>query len=126
MKKRLCTKQSVVLCTNLNMHISRCENRECVNYLSIVDEEICGECEDKDSIEGVDRLANSMAKDVYDIELDERKDKVVAHLFNEYCKKCQYYDKKEKMCSELKCDYLIPIKGLMRSHNICCPLGLWS
>lgn len=125
MRKRMCYWEGVVLDTVLNIHISRCENKKCPEFLSLVDEDICNQCQNRMPIQGRDKLAESMETEVYGVSLDERDEEIVIQLFNTHCRKCPRFDEKERLCLDLKCDHIVPIRSLMKNSNIHCPLGLW-
>ncbi len=79
--------------TRLNIHVSRCENKVCKNYLGPVNEEICNSCAQQNSIGDKDEVANSMAE-VFNVELNEQSDQILAHLFDNYCAECSQQDEK--------------------------------
>lgn len=91
MKKRVCQWQSVMLETRLNVHISRCENKACKNYLTPVNEKICNSCMEQNPIGDEDEVVNSMTE-VFDVKLNEQSDHILAHLFDNYCAECSKQD----------------------------------
>ena len=88
MKRRVCQWQSVMLETTLNVHISRCENHECRHHLGPVNEEICITCTRRNPIGDEDEVANSMADEVYNVEVNKQSEKILAHLFDKHCADC--------------------------------------
>ena len=93
MKRRVCQWQSVMLEIRLNVHVSRCENKACQHYLGPINEKICNSCSQKNPIGDEDELASSMAE-VYNVELNEQSDQILAHLFDNYCAECPQQDEK--------------------------------
>ena len=65
--KRDCEWQGVMFAVNLNVHISRCEQPKSDRYLSIIDADLCSECPHRLSVEGEDKVAESLIDDVFGI-----------------------------------------------------------
>lgn len=88
MISRVCKWQGVMLETRLNIHLSRCENPESQNCFTPATEEVCNSCADRIAVEGSDELANSMAAEVYDVEVSEHSAEILANLDAHYCAEC--------------------------------------
>ena len=124
--KRDCEWQSVMFATNLDVHISRCEQPKSARYLNLVDADLCEECPHRLPVEGEDELAESLMDDIFGIEPDGRADETVNQLFETHCKECQSYDATDHMCKKLLCDCAVQIKTLMKNPTVSCPMEKWG
>jgi hypothetical protein len=124
MKKRMCKFQDTILETGrLGIHISRCLNKECSRFLTGLNEEICDACSYRMPVDI--NKDKSLAKDIFDVDLIQRSDQLVSHLYNTYCKQCEYFDQHTKMCISQKCNFTFPVDIIMRCPSVNCPLELW-
>lgn len=123
MREWACAFQSTLLETRLNIFVSRCECSECPSHLSVADKETCSKCSYKVVPDGIDQWAGSITDIVQEVE--ERSDQIVEHIFTTHCKKCDQYNKETQMCLDPTCDCMLPVKELIKSTSVNCPLRLW-
>ena len=88
MKRRVCQKQGVMFETRLSIHISRCEKHTSQHYMELIDEKICSLCPQKEPIGDKDELADSMADDVFNVEVNKKSEQIFADLISNYCADC--------------------------------------
>lgn len=123
MREKMCQWQNTVLDTRRNINVSRCDCPSSKFRFSLIHKEICESCPHRKPVDKEDKLVSSLADDVYK-ELDCRQEEEVEQLLT-ICKGCDYYNPEGGSCSQGKCDSVIPLRDLMRSPNIHCPLRLW-
>ena len=123
MRERMCKHQETMLETTLNIHVSRCRNREAQNFCGPVHKDLCQGC-DGLTEDPIDGMVDSLADYVYP-EKGGRSPELIDALMEDHCKKCESYSAQSGCCALESPTRWFTIRDVMENETLHCVKGEW-